>query len=67
VSKAIWARIRNLSKVKVSLGPVFPIKVISKWPAIMLAARRTANVPGRIMLLTVSIHTMKGIKTEGVP
>jgi len=33
----------------------------------MLAARRTARVPGRIMLLIVSINTIKGISTEGVP
>lgn len=33
----------------------------------MLAAKRTARVPGRITLLTVSIRTIKGIRTGGVP
>lgn len=48
-------------------GPVFPNNVNSRWPAIILAASRTANVPGRIIFLMVSIQTMKGIKTAGVP
>lgn len=48
-------------------GPVFPIKVINKCPAIMLAESRTANVPGRIIFLMVSIHTINGINTGGVP
>lgn len=33
----------------------------------MLAAKRTAKVPGRIIFLIVSINTIKGIRTEGVP
>lgn len=33
----------------------------------MLAVNRTARVPGRIILLIVSIHTIKGIRIEGVP
>lgn len=33
----------------------------------MLADKRIAKVPGRIMLLIVSIQTMKGIKIAGVP
>ena len=49
------------------LGPVFPNNVINKWPAIMLAVKRTAKVPGRIIFLIVSIHTIKGISTPGVP
>lgn len=47
--------------------PVFPSKVKSKWPAIILADNRTANVPGRMIFLMVSIITIKGIKTDGVP
>jgi hypothetical protein len=46
---------------------VFPNKVRRRWPAIILADRRTAKVPGRIILLIVSIITIKGIKIEGVP
>jgi hypothetical protein len=33
----------------------------------MLADRRTASVPGRIILLIVSIITMNDIRAEGVP
>lgn len=33
----------------------------------MFAANRTANVPGRIMFLIVSMHTMNGIRAGGVP
>jgi len=33
----------------------------------MLAAKRTAKVPGRITLLTVSIITITGIRALGVP
>lgn len=47
--------------------PVFPSKVNSKWPAIILAESRTAKVPGRITFLIVSIITIKGIRTVGVP
>lgn len=49
------------------IGPVFPNNVISKCPAIIFAVNRTAKVPGRITLLIVSMQTMKGIKTAGVP
>ena len=42
-------------------------KEINKWPAIMFAASRMARVKGRIIVLTVSITTIKGINTEGVP
>lgn len=33
----------------------------------MFAANRTANVIGRIMILIVSIKTMKGVSKRGVP
>lgn len=36
-------------------------------PAIILAARRTAKVNGRIIRLIVSINTINGIKTVGHP
>lgn len=41
--------------------------VINKCPAIMLAVNRTARVPGRIILLIVSIKTINGIRMGGVP
>lgn len=45
----------------------FPKSVKSRCPAIMLAARRTERVMGRIMLLMISMITIKGIRTGGVP
>lgn len=47
--------------------PVFPSNVINRWPAIILAVKRIASVPGRIIFLIVSIHTINGIKIGGVP
>jgi hypothetical protein len=48
-------------------GPLFPSRVNSGCPAIMFAVSRTASVPGRMMFLIVSMHTMNGINTAGVP
>lgn len=47
------------------IDPVFPNKVISRCPAIMFADSRIAKVPGRIIFLIVSIHTINGIRTGG--
>jgi hypothetical protein len=33
----------------------------------MFAVNRTAKVPGRIIFLIVSMQTIKGIRTAGVP
>lgn len=38
-----------------------------RCPAIILAERRIAKVPGRIKFLIVSITTMKGMRRPGVP
>jgi hypothetical protein len=62
-----WIKIKIVTIRVIIEGPVFPNKVISKCPAIMLAVNRTANVPGRIIFLIVSIQTMNGIRIEGVP
>ena len=43
------------------------INLISKWPATILAARRTDRVIGRIKFLTSSITTISGISKFGVP
>lgn len=48
-------------------GPWFPSRTSRRWPAIIFAVRRTANVPGRMIFLIVSIRTIKGIKMAGVP
>jgi hypothetical protein len=49
------------------LATWFPRSVISKWPAIIFAVRRMARVAGRIKFLVVSIKTITGIRTGGVP
>lgn len=48
------------------MGPVLLSKVISKWPAIILAVKRIAKVVGRMIFLIVSIKTINGIKIVGV-
>jgi hypothetical protein len=47
--------------------PLFPRRVNSRWPAIIFAVKRTANDPGRIRLLIVSMITINGINIVGVP
>jgi len=44
-----------------------PNKVNNKCPATIFAANRIDKVNGRIILLTVSIITITGIKNPGVP
>jgi len=48
-------------------GPWPPSNVNRRWPATILAANRTAKVPGRITILTLSINTITGIRRPGVP
>lgn len=64
----IWS-INIIFKIKILLIiiPDDPKRVKSKWPAIMLAVKRIANVNGRIIKLIDSIKTMKGIRMGGVP
>ena len=57
----------SLNKGKLVIAPAPLIKANNKWPATMLAANRTERVIGRIKFLIVSIRTIKGIKTLGVP
>jgi len=58
--------INTVSNVCLIDGPLFPNKVNSKCPAIMLAVRRTANVPGQIRLLIVLMITINCINMFGV-
>lgn len=67
VNKIIWViKINGINKL-VILGPIFPNRVKSKWPAIIFAVKRTVKVMGRIIFLMVSIQIIKGIKIIGVP
>lgn len=66
-NKAIWTTNKIVTRDVIKFGPVLPNKVRRRCPAIMFAVNRTANVPGRITFLIVSIHTINGIRAEGVP
>jgi hypothetical protein len=55
------------NKIHDLLTTWLPKSVNKRWPAIMFAARRTESVMGRITFLTISITTMNGIRTGGVP
>jgi len=60
--------INNMKRGIIDLfGPWEPRRVNNKCPAIMLAPSRTDRVPGRIILLTVSMITIIGIRIPGVP
>jgi len=67
INSIIWVINNRIIMYLIKDDPVFPKRVISKWPAIILAVKRIANVPGRIIFLIVSMHTIKAIKSEGVP
>lgn len=43
------------------------INTSNKCPAIIFAAKRIARVKGRIIVLIISIKTIKGIRDFGVP
>ena len=59
--------ITGLRVIRLFLAIRFLRRVIKRWPAIILAVRRIARVIGRIILLTVSIITIRGIRVGGVP
>lgn len=55
----------GLMLVRTSVAP--PIRWISRWPAVMLAVRRTARAIGWMNRLMVSIIISMGISEIGVP
>lgn len=59
--------IRKINIKALRLAPWEPSRVSNKWPATILAASRIERVPGRIIFLTDSITTIKGIRGPGVP
>lgn len=67
INKRIWAISKKLIRVEEREGPVLPRRVSKRCPAIILAANRTARVPGRITFLIVSMRTIKGMSGPGVP
>ena len=67
IKRRIWTINKILTNIVGSAGPLFPNRVKRRCPAIIFAVNRIAKVPGRMIFLIVSIHTIKGIKTAGVP
>lgn len=67
IRRASWTIIKKLINNREIEDPVLPRRVIRRCPAIIFAASRTAKVPGRIIFLTVSMQTIKGISAGGVP
>lgn len=67
INKANWMIIRKFTMINEREFPELPSKASNKCPAIILADRRMASVPGRIIFLTLSIHTINGIRIGGVP
>lgn len=66
-SKVIWVMRRIRRGKLLALAVWLPSRVNKRCPAIIFADRRTANVPGRIVFLIVSIITMKDMRADGVP
>ena len=66
VNNKIWTIRRNPKRGELNETPWFRNNTSDKLPAIILAARRTAKVPGRMTFLLVSIRTLNGINTRGV-
>lgn len=60
-------RNRIIYLVELAKSSWFPKITNNKWPAIILAVNRIANVAGRISILVDSIITIKGINMAGVP
>ena len=62
-----WIRIKKFNEIKDTAFLVFPSRVNKRWPAIIVADSWIANVPGRIIFLIVSMHTINGIRIKAVP
>jgi len=62
------AGIRMNNKVEGNIEQAKELRrCIKRWPAVILATRRTDNVIGRIKFLVISIKTMTGIRGVGDP
>lgn len=57
----------KLDKFPIDMRQNLPKRLMSKWPATMLADKRTERVIGRIKFLTISMRTIKFISWMGVP
>ena len=63
----VWNNIIIINIIFMLDVALSPSSLINKCPAIIFAINRTARAPGRIIFLIVSIHTINGISTVGVP
>jgi len=58
----------KIGRMEVGFLFLCSLRIVSRrCPAIMLAASRTARVPGRMTFLIVSIQTINDIRKGGVP
>ena len=65
INSIVWGKSINLDmSIHLNLSPIKPK---SKCPATILAANRIDRVRGRIITLTDSTKTIRGIKISGVP
>jgi hypothetical protein len=67
IKRRIYAVISTVKIVCLIDCPLLPSKDNSRCPAIMFAVNGTASVPGRMMLLIVSMMTINDINIDGVP
>lgn len=67
IIRRFWVIIIVNKVQEVNKGPDEPIRDNNKCPAIIFAVRRIAKVIGRIINLSDSIITIKGIRGIGVP
>ena len=67
IKRRIYAVISTVNSVCLIDGPLLPSKDNSRCPAIMFAVNRTASVPGRMMLLIVSMMTINDINIDVFP
>lgn len=60
-------KIDTMIMVGVDVSTIPPTKVIKIVPVVILADNRTDIVRGRIIILTISTSTIKGLNILGVP
>jgi hypothetical protein len=66
VKSNICVKIKE-KRIKLEAKAVWlPSKVIKRWPATILAIKRTASVKGRMMFLMDSMRTINGMRRLGV-
>jgi hypothetical protein len=62
ICSRICAVVNVVGNMRLSVGPVFPRRVGSRWPALMFVVSRTAWVPGRIRIPEQSFSECLNLK-----